>query len=74
MSEPESLRRSICESIGSALEGVPIVAFEPLPLNVKLRVQLDQLGPKMSVLQRCTAAIPPAMALPPEDERAHSVD
>ena len=74
MGEPERISRFIWKSIGSALEGVPIVAFEPLPLNVKLRVQLDQSGPQMSVLQLRSAAIPPAMALPPEDERAHPID
>ena len=42
-------RRGIGERIGAALQGMSVVASEPLPTNVEQHIQVDQLHPEVSV-------------------------
>ena len=67
-------RRGIGERIGAALQRMSIVASEPLPTNAKLHIQVDELGPEVSMVEWRTAPVSPTLTAPPKDEISHPVD
>ena len=62
------------QCVGAALLGVTVVSFNPYPADMRLGAQFEQHGPQLAVFQRNTTPVPPAMALPIENKRAHSID
>src|SRR5579875_1520816 len=70
----EAPGRSVGEGVGPALPWMPVVAPEPFPSNVELKVQLEKLQPQVPVLECYTAPVAPSLTLPAEDKAAHAVD
>src|SRR5258708_29649715 len=73
-SHQQSPSLAISQCVGAALLGMTAVPFDPYPANVKLGAQFEQHGPQLAVFQCNTTPVPPAMALPIENKRAHSID
>src|ERR1700678_3534511 len=67
-------RRGIGERIGAALQRMSVVASEPLPTNAKPHIQVDELGPEVSMVEWRTSPVSPTLAAPPKDETSHPVD
>jgi hypothetical protein len=70
----QAFRRCIGESVGAALQRMSVVASEPLPTNTKLQIQVDELGPEVSMVEWRTSPVSPSLATPPKDETSHPVD
>ena len=67
-------RRCIGESVGAALQRMPVVASEPLPTNAKLHIQVDKRRPELCVVDWRTAPVSPFLATPSKDETSHPMD
>jgi hypothetical protein len=67
-------RRGIGERIGAGLQRMSVVASEPLPTDVELNIQVDELRPEVSVVEGRTTPISPSLATPAKDEPAHPLD
>src|SRR5260370_683156 len=53
---------------------MPVVASEPLPTNAKLHIQVDELRPEVSMMERRTAPVSPSLATPSKDETSHPMN
>ena len=67
-------RRAVGERVGAALQRMSVVASEPLPTDVELHIQVDELRSEVSMVEWRTPPVSPTLAAPPKHETSHPVD
>ncbi len=68
----EAPRCPIGEDVGPTLPPMPVMSSQPSPSNVRGKIELEELEPKIPVLNCDTAAVAPSLALPSKDKAAHA--
>ena len=67
-------RRAVGERVGATLQRMSVVASEPLPTDVELHIQVDELRPEVSIVEWRPAPVSPSLAPPSKDKTSHPLD